>query len=50
MAAGRLAFFLLAGLELARRRVDAEPRLSVCAVLDMRACVCLCACRRAFDG
>lgn len=48
MAAGRLAFFLLAGLELARRGVDAEPRLSVCAVLDMRACVrvfvCLSAC------
>lgn len=46
LAVGRLAFLLLAGLELARRRVDAEPRLSVCAALE---CVRVCACRRAFD-
>lgn len=30
---------LLAGLELARCRVHAEPRLSVCAALDMCACL-----------
>lgn len=34
--------FLLAGLELARRRVDAEPRLSVCTALEsVRVCVCV---------
>lgn len=45
-------FFLLAGLELARRRVDAEPRLSVCTALDVCACESesVRACRRAFDG
>lgn len=48
LAVGRLAFLLLAGLELARRRVDAEPRLSVCAALECVR-VCVCACRRAFD-
>lgn len=52
LAVGRLTFFLLAGLELARRRVDAEPRLSVCTALDVCACGIenVRACRRAFDG
>jgi hypothetical protein len=53
---GQLAdsLFLLAGLELARRRVDAGPRLSVCTALDVCARVMVpvgvCVCDKQREG